>query len=422
MIRHLIKIIWNQRKKNGWIAAELLLVFVVLWFLTDLLFVTGTVYFSPQGYSIDHVYLVNIGMEENENGTGPDTTGNKLSVGESTLLLFDRIKTCPGVEAVCAGEAAMPYDGNNRYNSLFIISDTIQSKNFKSVTVTPEYMDIFGFKPGKEEKKSWDEMLAGGQVILSGDLFTEIKELGGSRNKPLYRSSEGGAENEIRVGGVTEPFRGTRFNKKALWMFSELTRDDIIQANNPYYTSIKIAIRVKPEADRDFESFFIKNMEKQLSVGPFYLIDLTSFKDKRDAYELLTGEKRETQNAIAITVFLFFNIFLGIFGTFWFRTERRKEEMGLRIAVGSTPGGLKRLMTGEGLVLLTLVAIPGIILCLNLQLLEVTNGYYMDYTASRFLIGIALTYLLIAGMIVLGIWYPAHQTMKMKPAEALHYE
>lgn len=163
-------------------------------------------------------------------------------------------------------------------------------------------------------------------------------------------------------------------------------------------------------------------MEKQLSVGPFYLIDLTSFKDKRDAYELLTGEKRETQNAIAITVFLFFNIFLGIFGTFWFRTERRKEEMGLRIAVGSTPGGLKRLMTGEGLVLLTLVAIPGIILCLNLQLLEVTNGYYMDYTASRFLIGIALTYLLIAGMIVLGIWYPAHQTMKMKPAEALHYE
>ena len=33
MIRHLLQLIWNQRKQNAWLWAELLLVSVFLWFL-----------------------------------------------------------------------------------------------------------------------------------------------------------------------------------------------------------------------------------------------------------------------------------------------------------------------------------------------------------------------------------------------------
>ena len=35
MIRHLLQLIWNQRKQNAWLWAELLLVSVFLWFLVD---------------------------------------------------------------------------------------------------------------------------------------------------------------------------------------------------------------------------------------------------------------------------------------------------------------------------------------------------------------------------------------------------
>ena len=34
--------------------------------------------------------------------------------------------------------------------------------------------------------------------------------------------------------------------------------------------------------------------------------------------------------------FLLVNILLGIVGTFWFRTQHRRGELGLRVAVGST--------------------------------------------------------------------------------------
>ena len=35
MIRHLITLIWNQRKQNGWIFAELALVLLAVFMITD---------------------------------------------------------------------------------------------------------------------------------------------------------------------------------------------------------------------------------------------------------------------------------------------------------------------------------------------------------------------------------------------------
>ena len=35
MIKHILKIMWNQRRTNGWIFAELLIVAGVLWVMVD---------------------------------------------------------------------------------------------------------------------------------------------------------------------------------------------------------------------------------------------------------------------------------------------------------------------------------------------------------------------------------------------------
>lgn len=35
MIKHILKIMWNQRRSNGWIFAELLVVAAVLWMMVD---------------------------------------------------------------------------------------------------------------------------------------------------------------------------------------------------------------------------------------------------------------------------------------------------------------------------------------------------------------------------------------------------
>ena len=40
----------------------------------------------------------------------------------------------------------------------------------------------------------------------------------------------------------------------------------------------------------------------------------------------------------------------------------------------------------------------------------------------RFLVTFGLTYLLMAAMICIGIWFPVRKAVRLAPAEALHYE
>ena len=123
---------------------------------------------------------------------------------------------------------------------------------------------------------------------------------------------------------------------------------------------------------------------------------------------------------MAVIAFLLVNIFLGIIGTFWFRTDYRKAEMGLRLAVGSTRTSLFRLLIAEGVILLTLAIIPAGIISFNIGKADLVDVDRMDFTFVRFICGMLITYLLMAFMIILGIWYPARQAMKIQPAEVLH--
>lgn len=128
-------------------------------------------------------------------------------------------------------------------------------------------------------------------------------------------------------------------------------------------------------------------------------------------------------------LFLLVNVFLGLIGTFWFRTRRRRNEIALRLAMGSTKKQIFCLLMGEGLLLLTLVTLPAMIVCYNVGIAEFTMGHTelittwpVKWSFLRFLLGSLGAWLLIALMVVIGIWFPARQAIKIQPAEALHEE
>ena len=51
----LLKQIWNERRSNGWLWAELLIVFVVLWYIVDWTYATARTYYEPLGYDITNI-------------------------------------------------------------------------------------------------------------------------------------------------------------------------------------------------------------------------------------------------------------------------------------------------------------------------------------------------------------------------------
>lgn len=79
--------------------------------------------------------------------------------------------------------------------------------------------------------------------------------------------------------------------------------------------------------------------------------------------------------------------------------------------------------------LLALVTLPAMIICYNIGVAEFTIGrtelistWPVKWTFMRFLLGSLGAWLLIALMVMVGIWFPARQAMKIQPAEALHEE
>ena len=276
MIKHLVKIIWNQRRRNGWIAAEILLVFVVLWYIIDSLMAVGKVFFAPMGWDIDHVYWISMGVEEVDRNE-MDSTYRYITSGRSMLTAIDRIKTCPGVEAVGAGLMSMPHTGENRYMHV-AVNDSINVEYVKLLEVTPGFLEVFNFRPMEGEKKDWEEMLNGRQVVLSAGLFREFQEKGGKRDEGISFWGD-----RRSIGGVTADFRADRFTKSCSWLFMPLTDEEIAEDDTDFH--VKIAIRVNPSADHDFPEFFVKQMEKQLSIDRLYLLDVIPYSDLRYSME-----------------------------------------------------------------------------------------------------------------------------------------
>ena len=183
---------------------------------------------------------------------------------------------------------------------------------------------------------------------------------------------------------------------------------------------IEVCLRVREGQNDGVIDRLIVDADRQYQVGNLYLLDITPLSDVRTAYE--TDSVNELNTQFCIIFFLLLNIFLGIIGTFWFRTQHRRAEIALRMALGSTRWGICGRLMGEGVFLLLVSAIPALVVAWNLGYAELVEVTRMPFTEGRFAITILGTFILIAGMIVIGIGYPARRAMSIEPAEALHEE
>ena len=118
MIRHLITLIWNQRKQNGWIFAELALVLLAVFMITDGGYSKYTLYNEPLGYNIDRCWRLHLEEMEsdNEGYTGEDERGAKY--WERITELTRRLMNTGEVEAVGCSFYSCPYSQGNSWTSV----------------------------------------------------------------------------------------------------------------------------------------------------------------------------------------------------------------------------------------------------------------------------------------------------------------
>ena len=101
MIRHILKIMWNQRCSNGWIFAELAVVAAVLWMMIDTFWVDYRTYHAPLGFDIGNVWCFKLSdLDAKAPGYVPDSLYHS-SDPEDLTRLMTQIRQNPEVEDVC---------------------------------------------------------------------------------------------------------------------------------------------------------------------------------------------------------------------------------------------------------------------------------------------------------------------------------
>ena len=177
--------------------------------------------------------------------------------------------------------------------------------------------------------------------------------------------------------------------------------------------------RVKPEADRDFVRRLLEESGKSLNYGNMYVADVYSFDTIRE--NLHHDDYAQQRNMYVCMGFLLLTVFLGILGTFWFRTQQRAKELAIRITAGATRRQLFARLIGEGLLLLIIVTplALGLDWLITYYNFNASTQYWGQDAWPLQLKAAAIVFGCMAVMIIGGILFPALRAMKIEPAVIL---
>lgn len=417
MIVHLLKIIRAQFRSNLWILAELMVVFVALWIMTDYFITQYTLYHRQVGFETDRVYQAVVSLRSSDSPQFIVYPEDSEEPKQNFDRIVERIRQHPDVEAVALSMYSLPYTHSN---SMYDLRKDSVEQFVRMYWVTPAYFQVFHITPAAGGlPEELEQRIQQPGLIISADIAQFFFHRTNVVDEEL--ASE---EDTMKIVAVTESVRNDEYNERlpyAWFSLMESPRDGIVPEST--CIQMQITFRIRPNVETaGFEERFMKEMRHQLQAGNFWVSDVQSYNDIREQFLERTSNSSGQQVISSVMLFLLVNVFLAVIGSFWFRVNRRKEELGLRMAMGSSRTGLLRFTVTESLLLLTLAALPALFICGNLMYADLVSASAADERLLRFFEVSLITWLLLAFIIVLGVWYPAQKAAHIAPADALRAE
>lgn len=411
MSRKLFRQIRNEWSSNVWLAVELLIVSVVLWYILDTLYVKYRIYTMPLGFDVEHCYKLSFNdVTDNSPSYIPDQ-GYEDFV-ETQMTILDRLKHHPKVESAALSNNSHPYNGSN--SSTLIWRDSMYAgRSTLRRIVTPDFLRVFRYQGSHgETPEQLAKVLDEGKIIINENLFKRY----GIKGSELI-GQEFCVDDSSSTAVIGASIVGPRYSDFQTWENTVFIKAD----KNTYSWMNEYTIRVKPEEDHDVVETLMGEAESLFHVGNRLLVNVTSFDDIRDI--VLKNNFNQVRNLMVGLGFLMVNIFLGLFGTFWFRTQQRVNEIAIRKAMGASNWDVCRRLISEGLLLLVIITPIAVGIDCLLSYFELSQYYLKSYlTAERILVCAGGAFVMIALMIVAGVWFPASRAEKIDPAVALKDE
>jgi len=221
---------------------------------------------------------------------------------------------------------------------------------------------------------------------------------------------------ECKIIGVIDEFRnGGKFTGSSNILFNRISFDQTETSNSFLSESLasRIMLKMKSGVDPQFEEVLTKSISDIAYGWQIRVNSLEAIKESANLQALIFP--------IIISVvcsFMIINVALGLFGVIWYNTNRRKPEIGLRRALGSTAANVYRQIIGESIVLTTIAVFFASLFAVQFPLLGILPFFDAKIYTISYILSIVIIYLLTS----ICALYPGRIAANIQPAETLHYE
>lgn len=419
MKRKLLRQTLNEWRTNIWLIVEMMIVSVIVWYITDYLYVQAATRLEPTGFDTSNTYLVEFGHLSPESPRYTDYGEETRERNRNDLrVILDAIRQRPDVESVSLSQGAEPYFQNFYGVGLQVVDDTTSISIYYR-QISPEHLRTVGYQPADGFTiEQLEEALRQGKPLITEFDYSSPRVRGHLNSTELLsRRVKDPMDTAVtlRIGGVLKPVKRTDLESTSFISYFEPIDIDHIGVTPGY----KINVRVRPEADRDFISRFNADRERLYRSGNTNIAGIRSYSQVHDEYD---RENMVTiRKYLAVMAFMLISVFLGLLGTFWFRTQQRTSEIAMRKVNGATDSSVFRRLISEGLLMLAIATPPAVLIDWLLCHYELNARYGMNgfFSAERFVITVVATALLMTLIVIAGIWFPAHKATRIEPARAL---
>lgn len=428
MIRLVIKNLWSRRRRNFWLLAELILVCIVTWVITDPVVVLTHDRNLPEGFRPDHLFVLTLrtypASSEKFRPEEDDSTARRANVERMMM----KLKSYEGVESVTyLVDGLMPYGASTSTSSVCI--DTVWVYSFQMYFVSgSDYFRTMGMEgaEGLTTEMLDSRQYADGELVVTSDISTLLHD-----GKPLYNRQflNNDSTGTLRIGGVVRPVRMRSYLQPAPMIWSAYAT-----VSDYFYRNPQFAFRIRDDLSEEaFLHRFRPWMNKELPTGNYYARFIEPYSSLKEQNEFSFGITNEYRINIALGIFFLVNLCLGVSGAFWMQTRTRKEEVGIMLSFGGHRGNIIRMLLAEGWVLTTLATLVGCLIYLQYALRNglynnewfptgFTAEYWVNHFGIHFLVVSLIVYLILMIVVSVGIWIPAYRISRIHPVEALRDE
>ena len=429
MLKLILKNLWARKVRNVWLLAELVLVTVLTWYITDHLFVLSYNRTLPLGYEPDGLLIAPIGSLPS-NAPGYDKAeADSLHIMENMHRLLRKLREYPGVQSAAPLVTfAFPGSGGSSSSTYRFDTLSLSASLFDFIPHTG-YFETFGFKTleGKTLKELDDMDYQKNDLIVSGDLLHTFMAVDRLTGKRLYNYRENDEKDTMfyPVRAVLEKVRPRNYEQGMHSFFEpqlNVRSDNVL--NNGH-----LLIRLRPDiSEQRFLHEFRTWAHSNLKAGNLYVREVSTYREQLDKQEYGSGVTNKYRMNIILAAFFLFNLALGVTGTFWLQTRSRRGEMGIMLSYGAAPRTIRRLLMGEAAVLASFAWLAGCLVYLQYGLSE-GNWYQQGFTVSvhwindfwlHYIAVSLIVYVIIIAIVLLGVFIPAYRMSRIPPTEALH--